>query len=663
MAAERRLRAIPAWVWLAGIVLASFALRVVLARRMVAPWIMVDELLYSELAKSFAAGGQFLVRDVPSHGLGFVYPVLISPAWRLFSSVPDAYVAAKTIGSLLMSTAAIPAYFLARRVVPAGLALVAAGLTVAVPSMVYTGTLMTENVFYPLFVGVALALVLVLERPTTANQLVLVALVAIAFLTRVQAVALVPAVLSAALLARARCLLVYALLVGGAAAAAAVELARGRRITDLLGAYRAATGSHYSLSGVVRFLGYHVGELDLYLGIVPFFALLLLLALRPPALRPFLAASSALVFWLVLEVAIFASSPSVDRIEERNLFYVAPLFFVALVAWIHQGAPRGRAAVACAAAAAALPVLVPYARFINGNATSDTLALLPLWTLQDTVISLGHVRLAVAAGAVVVAALALLAPPRVLPALVAALFAVALWPIETNPHGGIHQASLGDLFGGIARPDRDWIDRTIGRDARAAFLYTGAQDKFTVWQNEFFNRSVGPVYDLAAPTPGGLPEYGATIDARTGELAGIAPTTYVVTDAALPLAGRVLARDEVKAVVVRRVTWPLRLTYRTEGIDPDTWSGATAIYVRYRCRGGTLRVTLDQDPNLFSAAQRVTAGSRTFRVRGHRVISVPLRPAPMGFCAVRFGVSPTVVPGHGDTRRLGVHFSRFDYAP
>ena len=41
------------------------SLRIALARRMVAPWIMVDELVYSELAKSFAAHGQFLVRGVP----------------------------------------------------------------------------------------------------------------------------------------------------------------------------------------------------------------------------------------------------------------------------------------------------------------------------------------------------------------------------------------------------------------------------------------------------------------------------------------------------------------------------------------------------------------------------------------------------------------------
>ncbi len=96
---------------------------------------MVDELLYSELAKTLAEHGHFLVRGEPYSGLGVVYPALIAPAFRLFGSVPDAYVAAKAINSVVMSLAAVPAYFLARRVVRPGLALVAALLTVAVPSM------------------------------------------------------------------------------------------------------------------------------------------------------------------------------------------------------------------------------------------------------------------------------------------------------------------------------------------------------------------------------------------------------------------------------------------------------------------------------------------------------------------------------------------------
>ena len=62
----------------------SFAVRAWLARGMVGPFIMVDELIYSELGRSLADGGELLVRDVPSSGYGFVYPALISPAYAVF---------------------------------------------------------------------------------------------------------------------------------------------------------------------------------------------------------------------------------------------------------------------------------------------------------------------------------------------------------------------------------------------------------------------------------------------------------------------------------------------------------------------------------------------------------------------------------------------------
>src|SRR5580700_4210691 len=103
---------VPAGWWLAGIVVVSIVVRVALARRIVAPWIMVDEIVYSELAKSFAAQGQFLVRGVPSRGYGVVYPILIASAWRLFGAMPSVYMAVKVINCVLMSLAAVPSYFL-----------------------------------------------------------------------------------------------------------------------------------------------------------------------------------------------------------------------------------------------------------------------------------------------------------------------------------------------------------------------------------------------------------------------------------------------------------------------------------------------------------------------------------------------------------------------
>ena len=114
-AVRARAVALPVWFWLTSIVVASSVVRIGLGHRMVAPWIMIDEIVYSELAKSFAAHASFLVRDVPSHGYGFVYPVVLAPAYRLYSAVPDAYAAAKAINAVVMSLAAVPAYFLGRR--------------------------------------------------------------------------------------------------------------------------------------------------------------------------------------------------------------------------------------------------------------------------------------------------------------------------------------------------------------------------------------------------------------------------------------------------------------------------------------------------------------------------------------------------------------------
>src|SRR4029078_2897285 len=95
--------------------LASVGVRLWLAWRVPTPWIMVDELIYSELAKSFAAGGHFLFRGHPTATrFGFVSPVLISPAWASSRNVPHAYAAAKAINCLVMSLAAVPAYLSAR---------------------------------------------------------------------------------------------------------------------------------------------------------------------------------------------------------------------------------------------------------------------------------------------------------------------------------------------------------------------------------------------------------------------------------------------------------------------------------------------------------------------------------------------------------------------
>jgi dolichyl-phosphate-mannose-protein mannosyltransferase len=687
-AVRSRAVSIPAWVWLAGIVLLSAVARIALGRRIVAPWIIIDEIVYSELAKSFAAHGHLLVRDVPTHDYGFVYPVLIAPAWRLFAAVPDAYRAAKGINGVLMSLAAVPAYFLGRRVLSQSAALVVALLTVLVPSMLYTGTLMTENAFYPLFVVVALALVATLERPTIGRQLFLLALCGLAYATRAQAAALVPAIATAPIvlaLVERRGLrgarpfaTLYGIMAAGVVVALLATLARGRSPLTLLGAYRTATSSSYSVGGVLRFFVYHVAEFDLYVGIVPFAALVALwLGARAavPAARAFAAGSAALCFWLLAEVATFASQPGVDKIEERNMFYLAPLAFTALLAVTAAGIVprRRRSMIAAATVAAVLPVFVPYAHFITTSAIADTFALLPWWWVQDHGVVMADLRWVALAVGVAGAALFLWLPRRlapVIPALLAAYFLATSFVAENGRHG-IHKASLGKLWAGIQVAHPDWIDRAVGRDPSAvAVLYGGSATQEVVWENEFFNRSVGRIYDFGAP-PDPLPTTVA-VRRRGGVLTAdgrVVRARYVLADGTADLKGSLVARDGDLGVSLFRVDGPIVLLSQVHGLYPnDTWSGREVTYRRYDCPGGRLSVLLGSDASLYKQPQTVVAygdgrmlGEARITPTGRPRLTVPMHPDARGVCTVRFEVGRTKVPGGVDTRALGAHFLAFDY--
>lgn len=186
------------------------------------------------------------MREAPVSGYSLLYPALIAPAYALFDDLPAAYAMAKAIGAVTMSFAALPAYLLARRVVGRWVALLAAAIAVAIPSMAYTGTITTESLFYPVSLGVALVLVRYLARPTTGRLLALAVGLAIAFATRSQALAFLPAVATAPLLLaafRARraelrpFVPLYGLLAGGAVLLVALQALRGQSLSELLGAY------------------------------------------------------------------------------------------------------------------------------------------------------------------------------------------------------------------------------------------------------------------------------------------------------------------------------------------------------------------------------------------------------------------------------------------
>ena len=107
----------PAGFVLGAVVFLATALHALFALRSPSIWIVPDELIYSELAKSLGEGGLPKIRGEVSFAYGLGYPLLLAPVWAAFADVETAYAVAKVLNAFLLSLAAVPSYFLSRRFV------------------------------------------------------------------------------------------------------------------------------------------------------------------------------------------------------------------------------------------------------------------------------------------------------------------------------------------------------------------------------------------------------------------------------------------------------------------------------------------------------------------------------------------------------------------
>ena len=281
------------------------------------------------------------------------------------------------------------------------------------------------------------------------------------------------------------------------------EKARDRPLRTVLGAYEWTSSAHYSPRVVLRWFLYHLAEIDLALGVIPVAAFIVLVALAclrdsAPELRVFTAVALPTIFWLTLVVAAFASKADVQRIEERNLFYVMPFFLIAVVAWVARGAPRppgaDRRRRARRRGAAGSD---PLRRFPERACSDGHLRAAPRDAMQQTFVSAGQISLVVVLArdrrrgllrARARGALAVLVPLVVL-----AVLRLSQRPIEGFNSQASRDAFHAGIGSGVAR---DWIDHAVGRDADVAAIYTGERPFVATWDNEVFNRSLKHVYNF-----------------------------------------------------------------------------------------------------------------------------------------------------------------------
>ncbi len=127
----------------------SAALRFWATRGLDVPWIAPDESIYALLGRSLWEDGSPSLLGAAGRSYSLVYSALVGLPLTL-DDLGAGVTIAQAVGALLMSATALVVYLWGRGPLGAWWAVVAAGLTVAVPGLAYSGFLMSEVAIYPL---------------------------------------------------------------------------------------------------------------------------------------------------------------------------------------------------------------------------------------------------------------------------------------------------------------------------------------------------------------------------------------------------------------------------------------------------------------------------------------------------------------------------------
>jgi hypothetical protein len=642
-------------------------------------YVMTDELLYERLAISIGT----LHSPLPHvHGelianVNQLYPLLIAPLFdgRL---VPSGLRDAHVLNAFVMSSACIPAFLLARRVLHGSrLAYAAAALTVCIPWIALSSFLMTEAVAYPVFLLAILALHNATVSPRARNDVLLLIALGVAILARTQFAVLLVVVPLALLLDRFSLRLlvsrhrVLALSYAALGVTALALLAFGQ-LSRALGTYSVTAEGNVVPSGMPRSLLEHLAPLGLGLGIVPFvlgvaWLLTPLVRERTPEQHAFGSVALVTIVALLFEVTSYDLRFGAGRLHDRYLFYVVPLILIAFAAMLLERAWARWTVIAAGALLAMAFAFMPVVSYQKFNVDS------PVALLNDPLLDLaGSAQTAqlLLAFVTIVAVLLLLAGRRV--AVVLAGLAIFAAPAQTG-------AAFARLFahdGTSGRPltvDQsvvfDWLDRKLGTNASVTMipypiLYGNYWENVAYWWNvEFWNASVrrAAVYEGAfTGTPETFPTIALTFDRTTGR-ANVSPRGFVVqgvSETRFQLAGQGLGED--RGAVLLQPDRPWRADWLAFDLYRDGWTipkvdgtirifatpGQTQAQKRYLTV--SVRAPRDVPPRSFNVRSNAAdwRGEADARGTSNQIAAcVP----PHGYADVRLS-APRYSPIYGDPR-------------
>jgi hypothetical protein len=292
-------------------------------------------------------------------------PLLLAPVW----AIRDTNLAHQVMGvvnALIMASAAIPAYLLTRRVVAERwAAYVVALLTVGIPWMAASATMMTEVAAYPAWLWAALAVQQAIARPSPKADLLGLGGVLLAFSARPQLAVMAPALLAGVVLQELR----YAGSDGDPLEPRRARLGRALRRSayqhrvllivlvpaliayaairpNLFGGYskEGVTSSVLGAPGLWDFSRELLAYVTVGVAVLPLamaVAWVLLTLWRPAGREQHAYAVMLVVAGALLTVAVgsFTARYTPQGINSRYLFYLAPLLFVAMAALVGDRRP------------------------------------------------------------------------------------------------------------------------------------------------------------------------------------------------------------------------------------------------------------------------------------------------------------------------------------
>ena len=574
--------------------------------------VMPDELGYVKQALQIARTGL----PVGPHGFYFnswgqLLPVISAPIFGGTDMV-DAFYTAHTVYALLLASTAVPTYLLAREIELGPLAAnLVAALSVAVPWLVLSGAVMTEDVAYPAFAWAMLAILRALRRPSPTRDIVALLAVALAFFARTQFIILGPilalsvivhdvglawasrepagtaAALRAGLrlsLSRHRVLWFACTLAAGGILATAITGSDasilGNYVTpaqgDILPSGTLSAGLE-QLDGVI--LG--IGAVPLTLATV--WALATIVRPRHPTRHALAAMLVVSVPLLVVMLGSFQQRVLGGATTDRYLFYVVPLLFVGTAAWIvdRRGSWPGLVLTVSG---------VAWLVMVNTLHAADSFTIVnPSFNFHRVLVeqfgALGKAfgianldaRIPIA---IAVSALALLA--MAVRQRVSTRLALVIILVPLLAYGAV---STGYSMRGLSRQDASipashpreltWIDRAVpsGADVGLVLAPEGTPEntEYTWWQPNYWNKTVRHAFIL----PGGssLAQGFVSVlsqDLGAGRLTGLDGAGYLVklnTDARFGLRAPVVQQGA--ELTLYRVSSGARLAYGTWGVAPD----------------------------------------------------------------------------------------------